>query len=393
MSQQGAEDDGSQPGSTGESRIQSNEFLVVTSKPGRPGRALRIFALATVIATFGLIVLGGVVRVTGSGMGCGGEWPLCDGGLLPPLTQADIIEYSHRMVASGIVGPLVAITFFIALFKFRHVKSVFYASILAVILLLAQAGLGGVTVLTELPGHMVAAHMAMAQALLACLIWIAVYSSKIPAPLNPPEGAPSGPGNIPQTASDTQDNEGYGGAVTDESARGASGFPRLAVITAALTYVLLLSGSYVTATPGALAVCPQWPLCDGSLWPSGTLAHIHMLHRLVALLVGLLLLHTLFKCFFQGLRQVSNFGMALMLLGAAGIVALLAQVFIGALAVWLEFPVLLRALHIALATVVWGVMVAVALVVRPPETRSQVTSPKGYVVPDPRTGQPGRGAA
>ena len=112
----------------------------------RPGAWLRRFALASVVATFALIVLGGIVRVTGSGMGCGGEWPLCDGSLIPPLTKEDIIEYSHRLVASGIVGPLVAGTFLIALLRYRNVRTVLIPSGISVVLLLAQAGLGGVTV-------------------------------------------------------------------------------------------------------------------------------------------------------------------------------------------------------------------------------------------------------
>ena len=92
-----------------------------------------------------------------------GEWPLCDGSLIPPLTKEDIIEYSHRLVASAIVGPLVAATFLIALLKYRRVLSVLVPATISLVLLLAQAGLGGVTVLTELPGHVVAAHMALAR--------------------------------------------------------------------------------------------------------------------------------------------------------------------------------------------------------------------------------------
>ena len=141
---------------------------------------LRNFALASVISTFALIVLGGVVRVTGSGLGCGGEWPLCDGSIIPPLTTADIIEYSHRLVASAIVGPLILITCAIAWLRYRRVRSVVISATVAVILLLAQGGLGGVTVLTELPGPIVAAHLALAQGLLGCLILVLVSAYRVP---------------------------------------------------------------------------------------------------------------------------------------------------------------------------------------------------------------------
>src|SRR3977135_569226 len=60
-----------------------------------------------------LIVLGAVVRISGSGMGCGDHWPLCNGHLFPPLNEIPtVIEWSHRLVAgpgSLLVAPLVVL--------------------------------------------------------------------------------------------------------------------------------------------------------------------------------------------------------------------------------------------------------------------------------------------
>ena len=335
--------------SSGDSIIYTNDYVILTNGERRPGRWLRRFALASVFATFALIVLGGIVRVTGSGLGCGGEWPLCDGSLIPPLTKEDIIEYSHRLMASGIVGPLVAGTFLIALFRYRRVRAVLIPSGISLVLLLAQAGLGGVTVLTELPGHVVAAHMALAQALLACLILVAVASFNLkPSEL---QQAPTGDTQIsaqPEAAAPGRPNR----------------FPLLAGIAAIATYLLLLSGSYVTATPGALAACPNWPLCDGSgsLWPSNSLEVIHMLHRVVAAAVGVLLLYTLHRGRRLGMERIGSGGTILMIFSYLGIVVFLTQVFIGAVAIWTHFPVSIRASHIGLATAVWGIMVVVALI-------------------------------
>src|SRR5437879_13917138 len=62
-------------------------------------RTLRVLSLAGAAAAYGAVVLGGVVRVSGSGLGCP-DWPLCHGHLLPPLQLHVLIEYSHRTVAS-----------------------------------------------------------------------------------------------------------------------------------------------------------------------------------------------------------------------------------------------------------------------------------------------------
>ena len=344
-----------------ESRVVSGEDVILTinhtavSPAGDPRhRWLRRLAMASVFTTFALIVLGGVVRVTGSGLGCGGEWPLCDGSLIPPLTKEDIIEYSHRLVASAIVGPLIMVTFLVALLRYRRVRSVIIPATAAVVLLLAQGGLGGVTVLTELPGHVVAAHLALAQTLFGCLILVAVaaYRVRTPQRIEGTEGQSPGPLASEIVVGETPE--------VRPSAK-ADGFPRLAAFAAVATFVMLLSGAYVTATPGALAACPQWPLCGGSLWPSSELQFIHMLHRVVAALVGIVIIYTMFRAFRFGVERMSSGGTAILVLAGFASAFFLTQVIIGAAAIWSDFPVTLRAYHIALATAVWGTMAAVAL--------------------------------
>ena len=340
---------------SGEDVILTDSHTVLSPPGDRRHRWLRRLAMASVFTTFALIVLGGVVRVTGSGLGCGGEWPLCDGSLIPPLTKEDIIEYSHRLVASAIVGPLILVTFVVAVIRYRKVRSVIIPSTAAVVMLLAQGGLGGVTVLTELPGHVVAAHLALAQALFGCLILVAVAAYRVRTP-QMDEGAGERDTALLPTEMPTA---GSGDESPTQPRFG--GFPRLAAFSAIATYLMLLSGAYVTATPGALAACPQWPLCDGTLWPSTELQFIHMLHRVVAALVGIVIIYTMFRAFQFGIERISSGGMAILLLSGFASAFLLTQIIIGAAAIWSDFPVTLRAYHIALATAVWGTMAAVAL--------------------------------
>ncbi|MFQ5551846.1 MAG: COX15/CtaA family protein, partial [Gemmatimonadales bacterium] len=75
---------------------------------------IKRWAASAAVLTFLLIVLGGWVRITGSGLGCGDEWPLCNGRLIPPLDEpATLIEWGHRLVAS-LVAALVAGTAVVA---------------------------------------------------------------------------------------------------------------------------------------------------------------------------------------------------------------------------------------------------------------------------------------
>src|SRR3990170_3923212 len=68
----------------------------------------------TIAATLVLILIGGIVRVSDSGLGCGAAgsgthgWPLCEGGVLPASSAESAIEFSHRL-AAGLVAVLIAV--------------------------------------------------------------------------------------------------------------------------------------------------------------------------------------------------------------------------------------------------------------------------------------------
>src|SRR5207237_6083152 len=79
-----------------------------TPEPDSGMKGFRALSVATAVATYALVVLGGVVRVSGSGLGCP-DWPLCHGRVLPPLDLHAIIEYSHRTAAS-LTSTLVVLT-------------------------------------------------------------------------------------------------------------------------------------------------------------------------------------------------------------------------------------------------------------------------------------------
>ena len=130
------------------------------------GPYFRYLTLATLVGVFALIVLGGVVRITESGLGCP-DWPLCHGRIIPPFDAATLIEYSHRLVAS-VVGLLVLATLVVAWRRYRSRAWIFRPALFGLVMVIGQSALGGAAVLTELESYIVMIHMAMAQALLAC---------------------------------------------------------------------------------------------------------------------------------------------------------------------------------------------------------------------------------
>jgi protoheme IX farnesyltransferase len=126
----------------------------------------------------------------------------------------------------------------------------------------------------------------------------------------------------------------------------------LALISGIGVYLLIISGSVVTAT-GATGACSNWPLCQFQLLPGGGLPLIHMSHRLVTVIIGLILIFTLYSAYQQRSTELRIWWLCVI---AAILFAV--QVGLGAATVLLNFPAEFRALHLSLATLIWGTMVA-----------------------------------
>ena len=284
-------------------------------------RTLRILALVTAAFAYALIVLGAVVRITGSGMGCGDDWPLCNGRLIPALDDLPtLIEWSHRLAAAGVSALVVALAAF-AWVKRRELGvagrgGALRPALLAALLLVVQVLLGAVTVWLELPAPVVTVHLATALGLLAALIVVAIRASR---PLGPP----------PSTA----------------AARGTT-------VAIVMTAIALLLGGLTASTHAGFA-CQGFPLCSGRLWPSveSGLAEIQWVHRLAAYALVLHLIGLAVR-----FRKRGESPVAQRLAWIATAVALL-QVVVAAVMVLRFLPAEWRALHAAFGTAVWVAVV------------------------------------
>jgi len=124
----------------------------------------RLNTLALVLVTL-IVVTGGAVRLTGSGLGCS-DWPECSVGHLTPAVQFHgLIEFGNRLV-TVVLTIAVAAAFLAAVFRRPRRRDLTYLSGGLVVGILAQAVLGGIVVYTKLNPYLVMVHFAATMVLL-----------------------------------------------------------------------------------------------------------------------------------------------------------------------------------------------------------------------------------
>ena len=290
----------------------------------RGDTVLRHLSLDAVLATLLLITVGGIVRATGSGLGCP-DWPRCHGRLVPPGEYHSLIEFSHRAVA-GVTGILVVLLAVAALVV-RPRGRVRLAACAAVALIAWQAYLGRLVVLGELKSSSVAIHLFTALALLALLLYLAHAVRRPDAGGTPPPPA-------------------------------AHRARVWVVVTGIASLVALVTGAYVTGTGAAWSVS-DWPLVRGAVFPphdlNGVLVYVH---RLLAGLAAVAAVVTWRIGRASGDRDVER-----LTAGAALLYGL--QVLFGAGNALLGMPAPFVVLHVATGSLIWATYVWAFLVSAP----------------------------
>ncbi|HKC90084.1 MAG TPA: COX15/CtaA family protein, partial [Candidatus Limnocylindria bacterium] len=278
----------------------------------------RALVYTSLLASFLVVTWGGIVRVSGSGLGCP-DWPLCHGQFLPSLDPATRIEWTHRFLAI-VSGLTVAAMIVWTIVAYRADRRVLALALIAAVLYPLQAVLGGITVVLELPPEWVTVHLANAELLLATLTILAVV---VRWPSLARERAP--------------------------------GWTWLVLASAIGTFVLLLSGAYVRGA-GATTACLDWPLCSSSPGGATTGAPaIAMAHRTVAAAVGVLVFAACLQAW-RHRREIPGLGAA----AVTTAVIFLAQVVIGAANPLTSFSPWALGAHPAAASLLWCSTVALA---------------------------------
>jgi heme A synthase len=312
--------------------------------------SLRRLSYVTLGIALTHLVFGAIVRISGSGMGCGDHWPKCYGHWFPPFDQPTlIIEWSHRLLAALLITAVVALAAFA--FTKRSLPSVggkggvLRAALLAATTVIITALFGAITVWLGNVWWATLVHWFLAAVLLAALAAAVIRGG------------------------------GLGGkAVLSE--KGSLRAARGAMVAAGLALVVLMFGGMTAKYPGASGACPSFPLCGASL--SHPAQHVQMTHRILAFLL-----------FFHVLGLMIAFARrheAPMVVRAARIAFgfVFLQILVAGAMIGMRMPPELRSLHQAVGVGIWLSLFSLAylerIAARDPDERAALltdTSPAG----------------
>jgi protoheme IX farnesyltransferase len=349
--------------------------------------ALRRLALLTAIATYLLIVVGAIVRSTGSGLGCP-DWPLCYGQILPPNVAA-LIESSHRWTAAFVSTVMLAMVAAAWVWA-RSIRHIVIPATAVPVLLALQITLGAWVVWLETPALVVMVHLSFAFVILAFVLWVNI-AARVAAN-----------GGLALAA----DGPGSGARASRAS---LGGYWRLILALLVVTYLQLVVGGFTRAL-GAGWVCSGFPLCNGQLAPFGSsgLIDLQLTHRMLGMAVAVLIAWAAWKT-----ARTPGLPPAMVRVAYSLVVIVLAQITIGAVAVIIGpslvmqsiqagvavsasaagAPVaaelwIIQTLHVAGASAVWS-MVVVLLAMTWHARRPELVGP---VVADQGVGSSGESA-
>ena len=292
--------------------------------------SVRRLSLAALGVALLHIIFGAIVRISGSGMGCGDHWPTCYGYWIPPFERMDlVIEVMHRYLALALFVAVASLA--VAAWRARAVPAVgeaggvWPAARLAVGLWFAPALFGAVTVFTGNPAWATVVHKLLAASLLAVLVTAAMRAGMLGRAALVPTGRRSAVGG--------------------------------ATAAAAMALVVVLLGGLTAKVEGAAVACVGFPLCGpGSL--GGGAQHLQLTHRVLAYLLVLHLASLPFLFRARGEpAPLQRWAWAGLLLGVLQVVW----------AGWMVtggFPGVVRSLHQATGILIWVAAVAMTLLAR-----------------------------
>lgn len=302
------------------------------------GKRLYGLALASAIGMGLVLLMGALVTKTGSGEGCGTDWPLCNGKFVPAYTIESMIEYSHRFV-SGIVGLLVLAAAVGTYMLLRHSGEAMLFAFGALFFTVLQAILGALAVLYPQSEAVMALHFGFSLLAFATSLLLVV-------------GIRTG-AYVPKGQAAVKSGSGIL-AMNDRTAGITPGLRKWIWIAAVYSYIVVYVGAFVRHTESS-GGCLGWPLCNGEVVPAlyGATG-IAFAHRIAAVLLVVIVAAIAYKAF-------RTEGSPVLLRAAARWALLLTvlQVLSGATVVWTlssDWYLLTALMHVVLVSGLFGVL-------------------------------------
>jgi heme A synthase len=287
---------------------------------------VRRLAYAALIIGYTHTVFGAIVRITGSGLGCGNHWPDCNSQLWPGIGARStvLIEYTHRILAAALLATVLALVVLSS--RNRDARPVRAPALTALGLVITAAVVGAIVVKFDLADRLVVLHYGIAMLTLATLV-VAVIRA----------------GGLGSSTLET-------GAASARTYRGAG-------LAAVLAFVVVLMGAATANVPGAAQSCIGFPTCRMALI-HGTPLVTQMTHRVLAFL---LLFHVFGVAF--GVRKRHE-DPRIVLASRLAFIVIVLQILVAAALVELRLPPPLQSLHQAVGTLVWITVFAFATLAR-----------------------------
>ncbi|PAV29404.1 hypothetical protein CIL05_11085 [Virgibacillus profundi] len=268
-------------------------------------------ALSAIILTYFLIVFGGYVASSESGMGCGPDWPLCNGEVIPELQGDTLIEFGHRVI--GAILFIMTILLFIKVKKENNRLANKVANYMLGLLTL-QLIMGAIVVFYHLPSFIITLHLLIAMIFLGLLIWFWRYE-------------------VPYTYN--KYSEGFV-------------MKRHLNILIALLFFTMGIGAYIKHQHYGLAC--GWLDCGDTILPASIPELLQTAHRLLAIITVIYILYITYKVL----------SMKLTILRTRVILSLmviLAQLIIGVMTILSFVAISFAVLHLAAATLLFAIIV------------------------------------
>ncbi|WP_251549027.1 COX15/CtaA family protein [Neobacillus muris] len=216
-------------------------------------RSLKWLAVATTIGMVFILLGGALVTKTGSGMGCGRSWPLCNGEFVPTqITVELIIELAHRLV-SGVVGFLVLI---LSIWSWRvigHIRETKFLAFLSLFFLVLQGLIGAAAVVWGQSSFVLALHFGISLVSFAAVFLLTLLIFEV-------------------------DKKFEADKLIIDSRMG-----RHIIGVSIYSYFVIYTGALVRHTKASL-ICRDWPLClnDAPALPGNLYEWVQMGHRTAA---------------------------------------------------------------------------------------------------------------